>query len=105
MSSKILLIAACALVVTGCSTMKKNIGQEDPALGESVKYDAALQTINPEPVYHAGSAQPGDNGAVGAAAVKRYRTGTVKQVQVMTTSSGGGGSGTGAGTGTAGSPQ
>lgn len=93
MSSRILLIAAGALAVAACSTMKKNIGQEDPGLGESVKYDAAVQIINPEPVYQAGNAQPGDSGAKGAAAVKRYRTDSVKQVETMqtTTSSSGGG--------------
>ena len=71
--------------------MKKNIGQEDPALGESVKYDAALQIINPDPVYPAGAAQPGDSGVKGAAAVKRYRADAVKPVEVMQTTSGTGG--------------
>ena len=92
MSSKVLLIAAGALAVAGCSTMNKNIGQEDPALGESVKYNAAAQIINPDPVYPAGAAQPGDSGVKGAAAVKRYRTDAVKQVEVMQTTSGSGGS-------------
>ena len=88
MSSKVLMIAAGALAVAGCSTMNKNIGQEDPALGESVKYNAAAQIINPDPVYPAGAAQPGDSGVKGAAAVKRYRTDAVKQVEVMQTTSG-----------------
>ena len=88
MSSKVLLIAVGALTVAGCSTMNKNIGQEDPALGESVKYNAAAQIINPDPVYPAGAAQPGDSGVKGAAAVKRYRTDAVKQVEVMQTTSG-----------------
>lgn len=88
MSSKVLLIAVGALAVAGCSTMNKNIGQEDPALGESVKYNAAAQIINPDPVYPAGAAQPGDSGVKGAAAVKRYRTDAVKQVEVMQTTSG-----------------
>ena len=92
MSSKVLLIAVGALTVAGCSTMNKNIGQEDPALGESVKYNAAAQIINPDPVYPAGAAQPGDSGVKGAAAVKRYRTDAVKQVEVMQTTSGSGGS-------------
>jgi hypothetical protein len=92
MSSKVLLIAVGALAVAGCSTMNKNIGQEDPALGESVKYNAAAQIINPDPVYPAGAAQPGDSGVKGAAAVKRYRTDAVKQVEVMQTTSGSGGS-------------
>ena len=39
-----------------------------PVLGEAVKYNAAIQTINPTPVYPASAAQPGDNGARAEAA-------------------------------------
>ena len=88
MSSRFLLIAASALVVCACSTMNKNIGQEDPGLGEATKYNAAVQVINPDPVYPAGAALPGDSGVKGAAAVKRYRSDSVKQVEVMATTSG-----------------
>jgi predicted small secreted protein len=87
MSSKILCAILPIFVVAGCNTTK-NIGQEDPAVGESVKYNAAVQTVNPDPVYPAGAAQPGDSGVKGAAAVKRYRTDAVKQVEVMQTTSG-----------------
>lgn len=90
MSSRVLLIAAATVALGACSTMNKNIGQEDPAIGEAVKYNAAVQTINPDPVYQAGDAQPGDSGVKGAAAVKRYRSDAVKQVEVMQTTSGGG---------------
>ena len=88
MSSKGLSIACAAVVIilSGCSTMNKNIGQEDPGLGETVKYNAAVQTVNPDPVYPAGSAQPGDSGAKAAAAAKRYRTDAVKEVEAMETS-------------------
>ena len=96
MSSKVLR-AMCAIlpifVVAGCNTTK-NIGQEDPAVGESVKYNAAVQTVNPDPVYPAGAAQPGDSGVKGAAAVKRYRTDAVKQVEVMQTTTGSSSGGT-----------
>ena len=92
MSSRHLLIAAATVALGACSTMNKNIGQEDPGLGETVKYNAAIQTVNPDPVYRADSAQPGDSGVKGAAAVKRYRSDAVKQVEVMTTTSGSGGS-------------
>ena len=88
MSSKALLIIAGCAALCGCSTVNKNIGQEDPALGEAVRYNAAIQTINPDPVYPAGSAQPGDVGAKGAAAVKRYRTDAVKDVETMETTAG-----------------
>ena len=90
---RLTIVAAGSLAVCACNTAHKNIGMEDPALGEAVKYDAALQTINPDPVYPAGAAQPGDSGVKGAAAVKRYRTDAVKQVEVMQTSTGGGASG------------
>jgi len=93
MSSKLLLIAAGGLALGACSTMNKNIGQEDPAVGEAVKYNAALQTINPDPVYPPGSALPGDSGVKAAAAAKRYRTDTVKPVESMQTTSGSGSSG------------
>ena len=73
MSFKGILIAASCLVIAGCNTVNKNIGQEDPYLGEAVRYNAAVQTINPDPVYAEDAAQPGDNGEKGADAVKRYR--------------------------------
>ena len=92
MSSKLLLIGIGCVALGGCSTMNKNIGQEDPAIGEAVKYNAAVQTVNPDPAYQAGDAQPGDSGAKGAAAVKRYRTDAVKAVESTGTTSGSGGS-------------
>ena len=95
MSSKILLIAGAVLALAGCNTVNKNIGTEDPGMGEAFKYDTAIQTINPDPVYGADSAQPGDSGAKGAGAAKRYRTDAVKQVEAVSStqsSSGGGGS-------------
>ena len=88
MSSKALSISCAALLVAGCSTMNKPIGQEDAGLGEAVKYNAAVQTVNPDPVHPADGAQPGDSGAKAAAAVKRYRTDAVKQVEVMETTGG-----------------
>jgi hypothetical protein len=92
MSSRLLLVAAGALALAGCNTVNKNIGMEDPGLGDAPKYDAAIQTINPEPVYAADSAQPGSSGVKGAAAAKRYRTDTVKQVEVISSTSSSGSS-------------
>ena len=95
MSCKLVLLTTGALALAGCNTVHKNIGMEDPGLGEAAKYNVAVQTINPDPVYSADAAQPGDSGVKGAAAVKRYRTDAVKQVEVMSStesSSGGGGS-------------
>ncbi len=90
----ILALGVLALPLTACNTWNRHIGDEDPYFGETVKYNAAVQTINPDPVYAEGSAEPGSNGAVGASAVKRYRTDKVKQVETLKTSNvsvGGGG--------------
>ena len=63
------LLAACQT----SSSPQRRIGMEDPFMGEAVKYNAAVQTINPDPIYPEDAAQPGDSGAKGAAAVRRYR--------------------------------
>ena len=76
--------------------MYTHIADEDPGLGEAPRYNAAIQTINPAPAYSADSSQPGSDGVVGAAAIKRYRTDAVKQPEPAETSIGGssgGGSG------------
>ena len=91
MSSKLLLGAPLAvLLLAGCDTLNQNNPSPDPGFGEAVKYNAAVQIIDPDPVYDADGAQPGDSGDKGAAAVKRYRTDQVKRVEVMTTTSGAG---------------
>src|SRR3954466_11445479 len=57
MSSRLCwMIAAAALGLAGCNAPHTHIGDEDAAFGESVKYDLAIQTINPEPVYPPGAA-------------------------------------------------
>lgn len=80
-SSRALAIALCA-IAAACAPV-------DPGLGEAVKYDMALQTIDPDPVHPPGSAEPGTSGTTNADAAKRYRTGTVKPVEVTTTSASG----------------
>jgi len=75
----IVALGALACALTACNTWNRHIGDEDPYFGEAMRYDAAVQTINPEPVYAEGSAQPGDNGDKGAQAVKRYRTDKVSE--------------------------
>ena len=95
MSFKALLLLplAALAVVSGCETIHPN-GSTDPGFGETARYNAAIQTIDPDPRVVAGAAQAGDNGAVGAAAAKRYRTDTVKPVErVQTTSNTSGSSG------------
>jgi len=86
MSFRFALALGALAALGGCNTVNQNIGSEDPALGEAVRYNAAIQTINPDPVYPPGGAMPGDSGAKGVAAVKRYRTDSVKQLETMSTS-------------------
>ena len=94
-SKRLLILAASSGALAGCNTTYTHIGDDAAGLGEAVRYDAAIQTINPAPVYTAQDAQPGDNGEVGAHAVKRYRSGSVKAPEAVGTSSGGSGSGGG----------
>ncbi len=60
--------------IAGCANVDPVSQSPDPAFGESVKYNTALQTIDPDPVYPADSAQPGDQGDKAQAAVERLRT-------------------------------
>lgn len=93
MSCKRAMVAAVFVAaLAACSNGLKETGASDPFLGEAVRYNAAVQTINPDPVYTADAAKPGDNGDKGAAAVKRYRTDKVKDVQTLTTTVQSGGS-------------
>ena len=95
MSFKLIGLVPAALLLGACDTVYPVSQSIDPGLGESVKYNAAIQTIDPDPVYTAEGAQPGDNGEKGAAAVKRYRTGTVKEVETQSTTTGGSSGGSG----------
>ena len=94
MSSKHLAHAAAAaglaLLASGCAPV-------DAGLGEAFRYDMAIQTIDPDPVYPEDGAKPGDSGAKAADATKRYRTGAVTQVEA--TSASGSGAGAAAGPG------
>lgn len=99
MSSKLCLLIA-VFGLAACARVQKPIDSVDPGFGETVKYNAAIQTINPTPVYTAANAQPGSNGSKGAEAVKRYRMDQVNArhdaqsatLSTTTQSSGGGGS-------------
>jgi hypothetical protein len=79
------------VLLSACDTVYPASQSIDPGFGESVKYNAAVQTIDPDPVYTAEGAQPGDNGEKGAESVKRYRKGAVKEAKSESTTSGGGG--------------
>ena len=95
MSSRLVIASVGLLALAGCNTVNPVSASLDPGFGEALKYDMAIQTIDPDPVYPADAAQPGDHGEKGSEAVERYRKGTVKEVQVMGTSSGGAGGGGG----------
>ena len=101
MSSKLWIAIAGFGALTACNTVNKNIGTEDPLMGEAVAYDNALQVINPDPIYPEDGAKPGDNGEKAAKAMKAYREGQVlqkhnkeaKQGSAISTTSGQGGGG------------
>jgi len=82
MRSELKWIAAGAalLVTAGCAPV-------DPGFGEALRYDQAIQTIDPEPAYPEGGAQPGDSGEHAAKATERYRKGTTKPVHRESASS------------------
>lgn len=86
-----LLAPAAVLLLGACDTVYPASQSIDPGFGEAVKYSTAIQVIDPDPVYTAEGARPGDNGELGAEASKRHRTGKVKDVQVQATTSGSGG--------------
>ena len=90
---RLTLVVLPVLLLAACNTVKSHIGDEDASFGESVKYDEAIQTVNPLPVPPPGAAQPGASGAKGQAAVKRYRTDAVKAVEASQTTGGTAGSG------------
>ena len=89
MSFKRLFAPILLVMVAGCQTPAPQAGSLDAGFGETVKYDIALQVIDPDPVYDDQDAQPGSDGAKAAAAARRYRTDQVKAVesQGTTTSS------------------
>jgi hypothetical protein len=96
MSSRLLAAAASCAMLGACTTAPlPQAGSLDAGWGEASKYNAAVQIIDPEPVYTAQGAQPGDNGEKAANATKRYRTDQVKDTQPTSSTqrSGMGGSG------------
>ena len=97
MRSERMLIVAGALLLgaTACTPV-------DAGFGEAARYDTAIQTIDPDPVYPEGSLQPGYHGEKAQKATERYRKGQTKALRRETTSggsSGGGGGGGGTGGG------
>ena len=71
----------------------------DPGFGEALRYDMAIQTVDPDPVYPEDSAKPGDSGEHAAKASERYRKGTTKPVRQQSAGGSGGGSSSGSSSG------
>ena len=65
----------------------------DPGFGEALRYDMAIQTVDPDPVYPEDGAKPGDSGEHAVKATERYRKGTTKPVRQQSASGSGGSSG------------
>ena len=79
------IVGAAAIAVAACAPV-------DPGFGEALRYDMAIQTVDPEPVYSEDDAKPGDSGEHGAEATKRYRKGQTKPIRRESASGGSGGS-------------
>lgn len=100
MSFRLLAAAAGCAMLAACATVPATLpqaGSLDAGWGEASKYNAAVQVIDPDPVYPAGGAQPGDHGEKAANATKRYRTDQVKDTEPASSTRRGGGSGGGSG--------
>ena len=98
MSFRLFAAAAGIAMLAACSTAPlPQAGSLDAGFGETAKYNAAVQTINPDPVYTADGAQPGDSGEKAANATKRYRTDQVKETESGSNQDGGAGSSAGSG--------
>jgi hypothetical protein len=85
-SRKLLLCLAGAGLVPlgGCAPV-------DAGFGEALRYDMAVQTVDPDPQYPEGSLQPGYHGEKAQKATERYRKGAIKAPAAQTSSSGGSG--------------
>lgn len=77
----ILILAGTVLVAAGCAPV-------DPGFGEALRYDMAVQTVDPDPQYPADALQPGYHGEKAQKATDRYRKGATKPVQAQSSSSG-----------------
>ena len=89
MRFKAMLFGGLAVTLSGCTAV-------DPGFSEAVRYDMAIQTVNPDPVYAEVSTQPGYHGEKAQKATERYRKGATKPVTTQSIG-GGGASGVGGG--------
>jgi len=81
MRSKLLLVStgAALFAAAGCAPV-------DPGFGEALRYDMAIQTVDPDPVYPEDGAKPGDHGEKAQKATDRYRKGNTKPVRAISVS-------------------
>lgn len=84
---RIIAIAAVALAVSACTP-------NDIGLGNAARANYAAHIVDPDPTYEGPHVA---NGAQTAAALDRYRKGTVKRPVGVKTTTGGSGSGSGGG--------
>ena len=77
---RLTLSAATLIVLAGCAPV-------DPGMGEALRYNLAVQTIDPDPQYPADAHQPGDHGEKAQKATDRYRKGNTKPVRAQSSSS------------------
>lgn len=84
----IAVTAAAAFAAGACTPV-------DPGFGEAMRYDMAIQTVDPDPVYPEDGAKPGASGEKAAKASERYRKGATKPVSRESASGGGGGGSSG----------
>jgi len=101
------LILPIAIITSlGGITLLSGCTPIDTTLGDSVKTDYALQTINPDPQPMSAEAavMEGGSGTQAATAAERYRKGAVKQPQPQMTGGGSSGSSGSGGGGGGGSP-
>jgi len=85
LAMRIFSIALLGLAASACTP-------NDVTLGGAMKHDVAMQTIDPQPRY-SGTEMEGGSGPHAAAAMDRYRKGTVKEPETMKTTEGVSGSG------------
>jgi len=92
MRSKLLLLStgAALLAAAGCAPV-------DPGFGEALRYDMAVQTVDPDPQYPADALKPGYHGEKAQKATERYRKGQTKALHAQSIGGGAGGGGGGGG--------
>lgn len=76
------------LGLAGAACAAASCAPVDSGFGEALRYDMAVQTIDPDPQYAADALQPGYHGEKAQKATDRYRKGTTKPVRTESSTSG-----------------